>query len=249
MVNGLHINLAPRPATAGYQEDILQDPKPLLIKGNVSARLKEKKLDHSDYMPYSLLAVPLITGDHATGVLSVYDFQNEDAFDQIHVELLSSIAAQLATALENTKLFNDVKRALNQIENRQRIQNFVTNAVADLSLKGSKNIKAFLSSLAEATRCERIHYAEGQTNPEGDFFWRAVEVWHAEEDSLFLMISQSKRSDLKNIPNGSRISVPKVGMRFHWLRQKVKRKTSCPRKGCNRCCCWALNPKTLPSAT
>ncbi len=181
LVNGLHINLSPRPAATGYQEEILQDPKPLLLNRNVAAHLKEKKLDHSDYMPYSLLAVPLMTGDHTTGVLSVYDFQNEDAFDQIHVELLSSIAAQLATALENTKLFNDVNRALNQIENRQRIQNYVTNAVADLSLKGSKNIKAFLSALAEATRGERIYYAEGQTNPEGEFFWRAVEVWHAED--------------------------------------------------------------------
>ncbi len=160
MVNGININLAPRALSQGYQETMLENRKPLLINRNLSSTLSETKIDHANYLPYSLLAVPLLAGDRATGVLSVFDYQNEDAFDQVQIELLSSVAAQVATALENAKLFNEITNALQIIENRQRVQGNVTEAVAELSLKGSGEIKAFLRSLAQASVCERAVYAE-----------------------------------------------------------------------------------------
>ncbi|MRS06041.1 GAF domain-containing protein, partial [bacterium] len=160
LVNGINVNLAPRSLQKGYQETMLEDRKPLLINRNLSSTLNESKFDHANYLPYSLLAVPLLAGDRATGVLSVFDYQNEDAFDQVQIELLSSVAAQVATALENAKLFNEITNALQIIENRQRVQGNVTDAVAELSLKGSGEIISFLKSLAQASLCERAIYAE-----------------------------------------------------------------------------------------
>ncbi|PKN99579.1 MAG: hypothetical protein CVU42_07660 [Chloroflexi bacterium HGW-Chloroflexi-4] len=179
LVNGINTSLAPRPLMQGYQEKILDDRKPLIINRNLSTVLTETKFDHSNYLPYSLLAVPLLTGDRATGVLSVFDYQNENAFDQVQIELLSSVAAQIATALENANLFNEITHALEIIEDRQRVQSNVTNAVAELSLKGSGEITSFLKSLAQASMCERVVYAEinnlawkisaSYTSPESNF--------------------------------------------------------------------------------
>jgi signal transduction histidine kinase/DNA-binding response OmpR family regulator len=180
LVNGINNNLAPRVMMQGYQESMLEDRKPLLINQNLSASLAETKIDHSNYLPFSLLAVPLLTGDRATGVLSVFDYQNEDAFDQVQIELLSSVAAQVATALENAKLFNEITHALEIIENRQRVQVNVTGAVAELSLKGSGEITSFLKSLAQASLCERAIYAE-VTNQA----WQIVASYTSPESTLY----------------------------------------------------------------
>lgn len=191
LVNGININLAPRTLQQGYQETMLEDRKPLLINRNLSDILTETKIDHTNYLPYSLLAVPLLTGDRATGVLSVFDYQNEDAFNAVQIELLSSVAAQVATALENASLFQEITNALQFIENRQRVQGNVTDAVAELSLKGSGEITTFLRSLAQASTCERAIYAEiheqswqkvaSYTSPESrltetDFFYPHVAI-------------------------------------------------------------------------
>lgn len=179
LVNGINNNLAPRSIQQGYQESILEDRKPLLINRNLSAALAEPKIDHSNYLPYSLLAVPLLSGDRAAGVLSVFDYQNEDAFDQVQIELLSSVAAQVATALENANLFNEITNTLQLIENRQRVQSKVTDAVAELSLKGSAEITSFLEALAKASLCERALFAE--TN---NLSWQIVASYTSPESSL-----------------------------------------------------------------
>ncbi|MDP3451063.1 MAG: GAF domain-containing protein, partial [Anaerolineaceae bacterium] len=180
LVNGINNNLAPRVMMQGYQESMLEDRKPLLINQNLSASLAETKIDHSNYLPFSLLAVPLLTGDRAMGVLSVFDYQNEDAFDQVQIELLSSVAAQVATALENAKLFNEITHALEIIENRQRVQVNVTGAVAELSLKGSGEITSFLKSLAQASLCERAIYAEVNNQA-----WQIVASYTSPESNLY----------------------------------------------------------------
>ena len=174
LVNGINVNLQPRVMQQGYQETILENRKPLLINRNLSSVLTEQKIDHANYLPYSLLAVPLLTGDRATGVLSVFDYQSEDAFDKVQIELLSSVAAQVATALENASLFNDISSALQFIENRQRIQVNVTDAVAELSLKGSKEITNFLKSLTQASLCERAIFAEITSKPDIEPTWHTV---------------------------------------------------------------------------
>jgi signal transduction histidine kinase/DNA-binding response OmpR family regulator len=180
LVNGINNSLAPRMMQQGYQESILEDRKPLLINRDLSSSLVETKIDHSNYLPYSLLAVPLLTGDRATGVLSVFDYQNEDAFDQVQIELLSSVAAQVATALENANLFNEINHALELIENRQRVQVNVTGAVAELSLKGSGEITSFLKSLAQASLCERAIYAEVNNQT-----WQIVASYTSPESTLY----------------------------------------------------------------
>ncbi len=62
----------------------------------------------------SELAVPLLIGDRVVGVLDVQSSEPE-AFREDHVRLLSALAGQLAIALENARLFQQVRRRLNEL--------------------------------------------------------------------------------------------------------------------------------------
>jgi PAS domain S-box-containing protein len=70
----------------------------------------------SDFMPNPLLpqtrsemAVPLVTGDRVLGVLDVQD-DRPNRFTETDVDTYSTLAGQIATALENARLFEEQQR-------------------------------------------------------------------------------------------------------------------------------------------
>ena len=198
VVNGITVSLPPRSLQNGYQEAILKTRDSLIINRNLAEVFQGQKFDHTKYLPYSLLAVPLIIGEQVLGVLSVYDYQNEDAFDEMQLELLSSVASQTAIALENANLFAEISQALQLIEIRQLVQSNVTTAIAALSSKGSTQISFLLRSIAEATHCERAFYARGFEASDGELYWHAEEIYiSAKENAIFedLSLSHIKFSD------------------------------------------------------
>ncbi len=162
LVDGEKNTLNSRKITNGYQEKILHNKTPLLINSELEQIITETIFDHPRNKPLSLLAVPLLTADKAIGVISVYDFEKENAFTQVQGELLSTIASQAATALENTNLFTEIRDALAIIEVRELYQSNVTNAVARLSEKGSSETDFLLESLSKASLSERVFYAQAE---------------------------------------------------------------------------------------
>jgi signal transduction histidine kinase/CheY-like chemotaxis protein len=172
LMDGIPQTLSARELHNGYQELILRNKTPMLVNENLINVISEPKFDHPRSKPLSLLAVPLLSADKAIGVISVFDYEMENAFDQVQSELLSTIASQTATALENTNLFTEIRDALELIEVRERYQLYVTNAVAALSEKGSKEIEFLLKSLADASLCERVYYAETHEDNNGEHYWK-----------------------------------------------------------------------------
>ncbi|MBN1520144.1 MAG: diguanylate cyclase [Spirochaetales bacterium] len=63
----------------------------------------------SDVPPRSFIGVPLLVRDKVIGVLSAQS-RRPNAYVQRHVRLLETIAAQSAVALENARLYEEVKR-------------------------------------------------------------------------------------------------------------------------------------------
>lgn len=159
LVDGERNTVNSRKLSNGYQEKILQNKASLLINSELDKVITETIFDHPKNEPLSLLAVPLLTADKAIGVISVYDFNKENSFSQVQAELLSTIASQAATALENTNLFTEIRDALAIIEVRELYQSNVTNAVARLSEKGSPETGFLLESLSNASSSERVFYA------------------------------------------------------------------------------------------
>lgn len=171
LVDGEKVEISPRRFSKGYQEKILSDKVPVLINNALGEKIKDPAFDHPKNKPLSMLAVPLLTADKAIGVISIYNFEKEEAFTQVQIELLSTIASQAATALENTNLFTEIRDSLALIEERERYQFNVTTASAELNEKGSDALDFVLGSLSIASGSEIVFYAPAIENNKTGNAW------------------------------------------------------------------------------
>lgn len=76
---------------------------------------------HNDLLPDTLteLAIPLRVGDRIIGVLDVQSTQS-DAFDDEQMNVLQTMADQVAVAIENARLYTESLRQLEEIERGRR---------------------------------------------------------------------------------------------------------------------------------
>jgi len=158
---------------AGY---IFWTKKPLLIGHNMEAALVDLGITLPERMPLSLLAIPMLAGDRPAGSLILHDYDKEDAYTAIHVELLSTLTSQATTALENANLFQEIRAALAAIENRERYQANVALVAATLSKYGSKSLPEVLASLGEAAQPSRVYFAQAVESG-GQCTWHIDHEW------------------------------------------------------------------------
>lgn len=85
----------------------------------------------------SEIALPLITEGRAIGVLDVQSTES-NAFDQEDTEILSTLAAQIAAAIENARLFQETQKSLLEAQSlyRQFIQSGWSNLTRKNKLTG-----------------------------------------------------------------------------------------------------------------
>ncbi|HLF74543.1 MAG TPA: GAF domain-containing protein [Anaerolineales bacterium] len=134
--------------------------------------------------PRSFVMVPLMAGRELVGGISLQDFENENAFDDLSIGLLETIASNMGTAILNARLFDETQRLLKETEERNAelaVINSVQQGLASklefqsiIDLVGDKvaeifNAQATLVSLYNPTaneidhrylieRGERIHF-------------------------------------------------------------------------------------------
>jgi two-component system nitrate/nitrite sensor histidine kinase NarX len=84
----------------------------------------------------SWLGVPMIAGDEVLGVIAVQSYTTENVYDQGHLSLLPTIAAQAAIAIENARLYEQA-RQLAVIEERQRLARELHDAVTQTLFSAS----------------------------------------------------------------------------------------------------------------
>ena len=99
------------PLTSGLTSLVVTTKKPLLI-GDLPTelhRLPPLTLWGSMEPPASWLGVPMTIGDQLVGVISVQSYRPQ-AYDQGHLNLLTTIAAQTALMVENARLFETEQR-------------------------------------------------------------------------------------------------------------------------------------------
>ena len=95
----------------GFRTQIVQTRQPVLVNNNVAeqaARLGQPTLPGT-ITPKSWLGVPMLVGDQVTGILSLQDVEQENAFDESDVRLLQTLANSMSVALENARLWEQEK--------------------------------------------------------------------------------------------------------------------------------------------
>ena len=100
----------------GLTEYVMRISAPLLISRDMDAVLAERGITPVGRPARSYMAAPMLAGEKVLGVIAVQDYAREAAYTSRDVELLSTIAAQTAVALDNARLY----KALSKSEARFR---------------------------------------------------------------------------------------------------------------------------------
>ncbi len=91
----------------GFRIWVVESRQPVLVSTNVAAlaaQLGQPTLPGT-ITPKTWLGVPMIVGDQVTGILSLQDVDQENAFGEPVVRLLQTLAASMSVALENARLW------------------------------------------------------------------------------------------------------------------------------------------------
>lgn len=115
---------APRkldPAKRGKTEEVIFTRQPILHRTRAAAAAWYKEPEHREYkgeISASHLAVPMVLGEQVKGVLAIYDWDQEYAYNKQDMQVLSAMASQAAIALDNASLYHDLAEANQALERR-----------------------------------------------------------------------------------------------------------------------------------
>jgi len=171
--------LQDRPLTDGPIKYILDFHQPLLLHSRSEYHQYLSETNSPSTPPRSLLAAPMIVSEKTYGVILLEDFKEANQFTDVDLELLSTIATQAATSLENAYLFQEMSDALTTVEIRSRYQEFAAKGVAVLTEFGTKSLRQFLEMLGKASNASRVYFAQIQTDEAG-LYWHATDIWQDE---------------------------------------------------------------------
>lgn len=117
-----------RKAGQGLTEYIIRSRRPLLLPDDVDGRAQKLGIEVIGTPAKSWLGVPMIAGDEVLGVIAVQSYTTENVYDEGHLNLLPTIAAQAAIAIENARLYEQAQQ-LAVMEERQRLARELHDAV------------------------------------------------------------------------------------------------------------------------
>ena len=111
-------NLGTMTLGEGLSSRVIVTGEPLLINEDIAGRHAALEIQPVGVQAKSYLGVPIVAGDETIGVLSAQSVKAEGRFDEHHLRLLSTIAANVGVAIENARLFQaaqDAQAAAEQI--------------------------------------------------------------------------------------------------------------------------------------
>ncbi|MGD2205752.1 MAG: ATP-binding protein [Anaerolineae bacterium] len=110
--NGERVNWRSRRTGNGLTEYVLRTRAPLLIRKEYDATLEALAIDKIGRPATSWLGVPIVARDTSLGVIAVQSYSPHQLYDVSHQEVLITIAAQAAVAIQNARLYARTDQAL-----------------------------------------------------------------------------------------------------------------------------------------
>ena len=136
--------LPPRPLI-GFRKWVVEHCQPLLINKDIEKHTHEYgNVVMAGEASKSVVFVPIIAGGEPTGVMSLQNIDEEDAFSDADVRLLTTLGNSMTVALENARLFDETTRLLKETEQRTAelaVINSVQDGLAkELDIQGIYNL-------------------------------------------------------------------------------------------------------------
>jgi signal transduction histidine kinase/CheY-like chemotaxis protein len=124
-------NMAPLKYGEGLTSRIIKSGKALIINQEKDRRSLELGPNIVGRQALSYLGVPILVGGTSLGVISVQSTHTEGAYDADDERLLSTIAANVGVALQNARLFNETREALDQQTATGEVLQVISSSIAD----------------------------------------------------------------------------------------------------------------------
>ena len=138
----------------------------------------------------SNVLAPMVSGDRRVGGIRVENFEREYAFGEAEVRLLTTIAASMATALENARLFDETQRLLKETDARNA-ELAVINSIQQ-GMAGELDFQAIVDLVGDKLR-------EVLGSPD-------LGIWWWEEDPAYCRQGYGSYGGKRN-PRGLRVRV------------------------------------------
>jgi GAF domain-containing protein len=119
------LKIKPMPYGEGLTSLIIRTRQPLLLQEDTERRAKALGAISEEKVAKSWLGVPLLIGDEIIGAIVVQDFNLERRFTDDDAALLTTLASQVATALQNAQLMEKVQKTAR----RERLIHEITSKV------------------------------------------------------------------------------------------------------------------------
>jgi PAS domain S-box-containing protein len=98
----------------GLTEYIIKTRKSIIINSAKSDFYRENDIDLIGRDSLSLISAPMIAGEKVLGVITLQDYENENVYTNSQLEVLTTLASQAAIALENSNLYDEIKKSLHE---------------------------------------------------------------------------------------------------------------------------------------
>lgn len=133
----------------GMTEYIIRSKAPLLCKKDVMKEQRRLRIESIGKPAFSWLGMPMIAGEKVLGIIAVQSYTHEGAYDEGHLELLSTISSQAVVALENAKLFDKYEVKVNQLSTLLEVSRRLS-----LTLSFDKVLSEIASNVKEVLDCD-----------------------------------------------------------------------------------------------
>jgi len=120
----------------GFRKHVIENRRPLVIDNDMLRWMEEYNNPvNLGAQPKSAIFVPMIVGDEAIGVISLQNNDQENAFSDADLRLLTTLTNSMSIALENARLFDETQRLLKETEQRAQELAIINSVQAALAAK------------------------------------------------------------------------------------------------------------------
>ncbi|HEX5809932.1 MAG TPA: GAF domain-containing protein [Anaerolineales bacterium] len=141
----------------GFRLHVIRTREPLVINQDIDRlRVEYGNRILSGEGARSAIFMPMVVGNEVTGIITIQNLDQENAFQASDVRLLQTLANSMSVALENARLFNETQRLLKETE--QRAQEFAVIGKVSQALVSETEVDSMINLIG--TQMQEIFDAD-----------------------------------------------------------------------------------------
>lgn len=173
--HGERMDIPPQPMR-GMSKHVYETGQTLIINEKLEERMEELGSIPiaGTQMEKSYMAVPIIVGNKTLGMVSMSNYEKENAFSDSEVRLLQTVVSAMSVALENARLFDETNQRATELSTVNSVSKAIAsqlNPVDLIQLVGNQmkdlfkaNI-VYLALLNKNTKVINFAYQYGEVMP------------------------------------------------------------------------------------